>query len=172
MDIYLFSISIESTLCAPSFDRHTLTLVLCEIASWPSFAGRPTSHTPNSFLVIGVASRFQSSWIDRGLVRLHTLSTNRTPLTKVTNEARLFGIGCPLSIGDVSILVHHETKSLVALHIMNGDGTMESDGADLAELVQSALERVQFLDPALSSSVSAPQSVLERREPRIELNHP
>ena len=49
---------------------------------------------------------------------------------------------------------------------------MEKAGAHLAEPVQSALERIQLLDPALSASVPAPQGILERREPRIEPNDP
>ena len=40
--------------------KHTLSLESCGIEGWPFLPGTVTSKTPNSFLVIGVASRFQS----------------------------------------------------------------------------------------------------------------
>lgn len=36
-------------------------------------------------------------------------------LTEISNEVRLLGIGCPLAIGDVIILVHVEAKNVSAL---------------------------------------------------------
>lgn len=77
------------------------------------------------------------------------------PLTKVPNQICLRSIGRPFSVDSVSIWQNIETQFFVTF----------------TKLFKAAFSIIDGLDPLLSVTESASQSIFERRKPRVKLDN-
>lgn len=78
--------------------------------------------------------------------------------TEFANQRRLDRIGCPFAVDHISILLHVQTKDLIALknisHRPCGLSVLDHGEANLAKLVQSALRPLDILGPLLDQAVA------------------
>lgn len=100
-------------------------------------------------------------------------------LTEIPYEESLLGVGSPLSIDNIVVLIDIETEYISSLEQCSQYGCVPSrvprawclEAACLGELGQATFCLINFLDPALGAGDSSLQHVLERREPGIDLQH-
>ncbi len=104
---------------------------------------------------------------ERQRLRLKSDTGSRT---EFADQKCLVGVGSPLAVDDISILVDVEAKLLEALGMSAESSGFTKVVTDPAELLEPALGVVNLLDPALGVTVSCAQGVLEGRQPGVELN--
>lgn len=117
--------------------------------------------------VYSALARSGAGWLSKGC----------TALTEVADEERLFGVGSPLPIHNIVILINVETELLSSLEWCGQSGCLPSrvpralylEAACLGELGQTTFCLVDLLDPVPGSGDSSLQHVLEGREPGVNL---
>ena len=82
------------------------------MAGWPLLAGTVISKTPYSFLVISCESRFHPS----GRLSANNYRQGLTSRTEIADEVCSQGVWCPLSIGNISIVMDGEAEFFKALN--------------------------------------------------------
>lgn len=91
----------------------TFTLELWGITACPlTWAGTTISNTPYSFFVMGCESLSQLS---TSLISIGSFLLTGEKRTEVSNQECLGGIGSPLPIDNIVVLVHMQTKDLGTL---------------------------------------------------------
>jgi hypothetical protein len=85
----------------------------------------------------------------------------------------LYSIGSPFTIGDIAVAVDIEPEFLEALRRSTVSSILCTPLQETftypAKLLQSSFRFIYLVDPFLSVAESAPQRILVRFKPRIEL---